>query len=223
MNQTPNDPPALFFPNWPDALSADPSLTPGLREVYRRLLSGFMEFCRRRQAASSVALARDYVELLGLEQAPAPARLQTWKDGLNWYFRRGREAASAALRGVPPLARSDLGQTDWEQTPGGAAAFERGCLANRADVSGLGLAAGAVYGPQAHGLGHGGGGAGVSDEAGGGGAGQCVHAKTGVECAGVFSAGSGGQGTGGLQRFCAGAAAGAGAGGVEPGGVRAVV
>ena len=115
MNQTPNDPPALFFPNWPDALSADPSLTPGLREVYRRLLSGFMEFCRRRQAASSVALARDYVELLGLEQAPAPARLQTWKDGLNWFFRRGREAASAALRDVPPLARSDLGQTDWER------------------------------------------------------------------------------------------------------------
>ena len=115
MNQTPNDPPVLFFPNWPDALSADPSLTPGLREVYRRLLSGFMEFCRKRQAASSIALARDYVELLGLEQAPAPARLQTWKDGLNWYFSRGREAASAALRGVPPLARSDLGRTDWER------------------------------------------------------------------------------------------------------------
>jgi integron integrase len=34
---------------------------------------------------------------------------------LNWFFHRGREASSAALRGVPPLARADLGQTDWEQ------------------------------------------------------------------------------------------------------------
>ena len=56
MNQTPIDPPAWFFPNWPEALSADPSLTPGLREVYRRLLSGFMEFCRKRQTASSAGL-----------------------------------------------------------------------------------------------------------------------------------------------------------------------
>ena len=74
-----------------------------------------MDFCRQRQAASSVALARDYVQLLRLELAPAPARLQTWKDGLNWFFQHGREASSTALRGVPPLARSDLGQTEWEQ------------------------------------------------------------------------------------------------------------
>ena len=105
----------LFFPDWAGALRADESLTPGLRECYRRVLAGFLEFCRQRRADSSVALARDYVELARLEQAPAPARLQEWKDGLNWFFRRGREASSAALQGVPPLARSDLGRTDWEQ------------------------------------------------------------------------------------------------------------
>ena len=65
--------------------------------------------------AAGLALARDYVELARLEHAPAPARLQEWKDGLNWFFSRGREASSAALRGAPPLARSDLGRTDWEQ------------------------------------------------------------------------------------------------------------
>lgn len=57
----------LFFPNWPQALQADDSLTPGLRESYRRILTGFLDFCRQRQAVSSVALARDYVELLRLK------------------------------------------------------------------------------------------------------------------------------------------------------------
>jgi integron integrase len=49
-----------------------------------------------------------------LEQAPSPGRLQEWKDGVNWFFRKGREASASALKGVPPLARSDLGKTDWE-------------------------------------------------------------------------------------------------------------
>jgi integrase len=40
--------------------------------------------------------------------------LQESKDGLNWWFRRGREGLGSGLKGVPPLARSDLGQTDWE-------------------------------------------------------------------------------------------------------------
>ena len=106
--------PAIFFPDWTSQLHADDSLTPGLRAMYRRTLSGFLQFCLQRQAGPSVALARDYVELARLERAPSPAQLQEWKDGLNWYFRRGR-ASVTALKGVPPVARSDLGRTDWEQ------------------------------------------------------------------------------------------------------------
>jgi integron integrase len=105
----------LSFPDWAGALRADDSLSPGLRESYRRTLVDFLKFCQQRRAGATVALAREYMELARLEHAPAPARLQEWKDGLNWFFRRGREASSTALRGVPPLARSDLGRTDWEQ------------------------------------------------------------------------------------------------------------
>jgi integron integrase len=76
---------------------------------------GFLKFCQQRRAGATVALAREHMELARLEQAPAPGRLQEWKDGLNWFFRRGQEASSTALRGVPPLAKSDLGRTDWEQ------------------------------------------------------------------------------------------------------------
>jgi len=105
----------LSFPDWAGALRADDSLSPGLRESYRRTLVDFLKFCQQRRVGATVAVARDYVELARLEQAPAPARLQEWKDGLNWFFHRGREALSAALRDVPPLARSDLGRTDWER------------------------------------------------------------------------------------------------------------
>jgi hypothetical protein len=40
--------------------------------------------------------------------------LQAWKGALNWYFRRGREVAAVIMKGVPPLARSDLGAAPWE-------------------------------------------------------------------------------------------------------------
>jgi hypothetical protein len=106
--------PAVFLPDWAARLAADASLTPGLRESYRLTIAGFLELCRRRRLGASVGLAREYVELARLERAPSPGRLQEWKEALNWFFRRGREASAAALQGVPPLAREDLGRTDWE-------------------------------------------------------------------------------------------------------------
>jgi integron integrase len=106
--------PAFSFPGWAPALAADASLTSPLREAYRQTLSRFLTFCAQRQAAPSVALAREFMELARLEDAPSPVRLQEWKDALNWYFRRGREVALIALRGVPTLGKSDLGRTPWE-------------------------------------------------------------------------------------------------------------
>jgi integron integrase len=107
--------PAFAFADWPARLSADDSLTPGLRESYRQTLKGFVEFCRQRATATSVAQAREYVELERLARAPSRGRLQEWKDALNWYFRRRREAAAVALAGVPTLGRNDLGKRGWEQ------------------------------------------------------------------------------------------------------------
>ncbi len=102
------------FPDWAARLRDDSALTPGLREAYRRALTAFLQSCARRGTRPSVAAAREHVELARLEQAPSPGRLQEWKDALNWYFRGGRETEGVALRGVPPLARTDLGATAWE-------------------------------------------------------------------------------------------------------------
>lgn len=107
--------PGFSFPDWAQQLHSDGLLTPGLRVSYRQTVAGFLEFCQRRQTGPGVSVARDFVELTRLERMPSPARLQEWKDALNWFFRRGRETPSLALKGVPPLARSDLGQPGWEQ------------------------------------------------------------------------------------------------------------
>ena len=106
--------PGFSFPGWVPALAADDSLSPGLRESYRQCLTRFLTWCGGRTGVPSVDWAREFVELTRLEHAPSPARLQEWKDALNWYFRRGREVQGVMLRGVPPLARSDLGGPAWE-------------------------------------------------------------------------------------------------------------
>jgi integron integrase len=102
------------FPDWAERLQVDESLTPGLRAAYGQTLKRFLGWCARHGVAVSVAAAREFVELARLEEAPAPVRLTAWKEALNWFFRRGWEAGAVALKGVPPLARSDLGKTAWE-------------------------------------------------------------------------------------------------------------
>lgn len=104
----------LGFSNWAEWLRVDPTLTPGARESYHRVVSEFLQYCVGREGAVSVANAREFMRLLQLREAPSPARLREWQAGLNWFFRRGREARDAALQGVPPLARTDLGAASWE-------------------------------------------------------------------------------------------------------------
>jgi Phage integrase, N-terminal SAM-like domain len=107
--------------DWRHWLAQDASLTPGRRESYGRVLEGFDQFCLRRgggagaPARPTVALAREFVELQRLGRTPGPARLQEWKEALNWLFRARRCPPGPVLTGVPPLGRADLGRTPWEK------------------------------------------------------------------------------------------------------------
>jgi len=56
---TPNR--GLSFLDWAGALRADDSLSPGLRESYRRTLVDFLRFCQQRVAGATVVLAREGV------------------------------------------------------------------------------------------------------------------------------------------------------------------
>lgn len=57
---------SFSFPDWTRKLQADLSLTAGLRESYRRTILGFLQLCWQRQTGSTVALAREYVDLARL-------------------------------------------------------------------------------------------------------------------------------------------------------------
>ena len=104
---------AVWFPHWENRLRSDVSLPLQLREQYRQIITGFLAYCGRRRTAATVALAREFVR--AREAAAAPAQAQEWKEALNWYFRRGREARAGTPPGVPPPARTDLGSSAWEQ------------------------------------------------------------------------------------------------------------
>jgi len=56
---TPNR--GLSFLDWAGALRADDSLSPGLRESYRRTLVDFLRFCQQRVADATGVLAREGV------------------------------------------------------------------------------------------------------------------------------------------------------------------
>jgi hypothetical protein len=50
---------SLDISDWARELEAQAWLTPGLRESYRRIIGGFLEFCRQRKDKPSVTLARE--------------------------------------------------------------------------------------------------------------------------------------------------------------------
>ena len=105
----------LWFHGWAGVLQTDTAVPATKRESYRRTIVSFLRFCGTRRAAATVALAREFVEMAHREETPEAARIQEWKEALNWFFRKGREAATPVLKGVPPLARADRGNAPWEQ------------------------------------------------------------------------------------------------------------
>ena len=68
--KSPKDPHGLRFPGWAEALAAETSLSPGLRESYQLTLMDFRLFCHKRGASTSLDLAREFVDLLQLERKP---------------------------------------------------------------------------------------------------------------------------------------------------------
>jgi hypothetical protein len=103
-----------FFPGWKQCLG-QARLSGELQVSYRRGIEAYSAFCQRNRLDATVETARRFVaESAGLG-SPAPAAVEVWKEALNWLFREARAHRAPSLKGVPALARADLGQTDWER------------------------------------------------------------------------------------------------------------
>ena len=105
----------VWFPDWQLHLRREEALPSPVRESYRRIVGGFLGYCRRQRTPATVALAREYVEGKRQERAGTPAQVQQWKEALNWFFRRSRKSSPGRVTNVPPPARTDLGTAPWEQ------------------------------------------------------------------------------------------------------------
>jgi integrase len=105
---------SFVFPGWEDALAAA-NLAPVVQASYQREIVAFLGFCKRAHAPGTIPLARQFLE--GSESRPGCAR-----EALRWLFRAGQSSGGDSRasgwiprRGVPGLARDDLGGPGWER------------------------------------------------------------------------------------------------------------
>jgi hypothetical protein len=115
-HSTPNTPfprtPQIIFANWREALHQT-GLSPGIQTVYRMAVQGYLEYCAHNAISVTTESARAYMEDVtrrGLAKQPG-----LWKDGLNWFFRAGRQHTSVAGGGGQRLYQADTGAVAWEQ------------------------------------------------------------------------------------------------------------
>ncbi len=105
--------PEVIFTNWREALHRS-GLSSGLQRAYALALNGYVDYCTRNAVSVSTASARAYMDDVirrGLAREPA-----LWKEGLNWYFRMGRQhCAAEPLTGLPSLGQADTGAEPWER------------------------------------------------------------------------------------------------------------
>lgn len=105
--------PEIIFTNWREALHRS-GLSPGINSVYELAIGGYIEYCSHNGLSVSTATARAYMEDVvrrGLAKQP-----QLWKEGLNWFFRSGRQhTGTGQVSGVPTLGQADTGSAPWER------------------------------------------------------------------------------------------------------------
>ncbi len=105
--------PEIIFTNWPEALHRS-GLSAGLQTVYTMAVSGYLEYCARNAISVTTGSARGFMEDVvrrGLARHP-----ELWKEGLNWFFRMGRQhTATQSRSGIPVPGQADTGAEPWER------------------------------------------------------------------------------------------------------------
>jgi hypothetical protein len=104
----------VWFPEWAIVLQRQ-SLTVAQRESHRLTLVRYLYYCKSTKTPVTVASARQFVESAVRKDNPTPEDLANWKAALNWFFREAREYRRHQAHDIPPLARTDLGKTEWER------------------------------------------------------------------------------------------------------------
>src|SRR5205085_7354699 len=76
-------------------------------------VQGYVDYCGHNGISVTTESARAYMDDVmrrGLAREP-----ELWKEGLNWFFRAGREHTSVTRGAAPALNQADTGAVAWEQ------------------------------------------------------------------------------------------------------------
>jgi hypothetical protein len=92
----------ISFPQWRDALAAEP-IAPAVREQRARAIIAFLGFCKRQHAGASVILIKAYLAQLP-EQGRSGAR-----EALRWWYRAAGRAAGGLKWQVEVEGRGTAG------------------------------------------------------------------------------------------------------------------
>src|SRR5262245_11029041 len=91
--------PQIIFANWREALHQS-GLSSGFQTVYSMAVQGYVDYCAQNAISVTTESARAYMDEVtrrGVARHP-----ELWKDGLNWFFRAGRQHTSVAPRPLQP-------------------------------------------------------------------------------------------------------------------------
>ena len=104
--------PQIIFANWREALHQG-GLSSGIQTLYAMAVQGYLDYCAHNGISVTTESARAYMDDVtrrGLARQP-----ELWKEGLNWFFRSGKQHTSVSRGVVPALNQADTGAVAWEQ------------------------------------------------------------------------------------------------------------
>src|SRR4051794_7689606 len=104
--------PQIIFANWREALHQS-GLSSGIQSVYAMAVQGYLDYCAHNAISVTIESARAYMD--EVTRRGAARQPELWKEGLNWFFRAGRQHTSVERGPVRPLHQADTGAVPWEQ------------------------------------------------------------------------------------------------------------
>jgi integron integrase len=105
----------IRFPEWADALEADPEIASD-KALFKACIVSYLRWCKSNRSSASVAAGRQFLQHSVNSRLPLQA-------ALRWLFTAAAKAdkvhrqpfAPATQRTIPPQGSSDLGSADWER------------------------------------------------------------------------------------------------------------
>jgi len=103
----------VWFRDWAQVLDNE-SVEQKTQKLYRQTILGYLHFCKISGRPVSVTSARVFVESKERQESRITVDKSVQKEALNWFFKHAGSGSKYCSGDVPPLAKADMGKTDWE-------------------------------------------------------------------------------------------------------------